>query len=101
MPTVDLIYDIDCPNVEAARSNLRRAFADVSLAPSWVEHEIGNPASPERVRGHGSPTILVNGRDVAGTAPSAEASCRIYTTGGGAPPVELIAAALSSTKTAG
>ena len=31
MATVELIYDNDCPNVDDAKAQLRRAFAEVGL----------------------------------------------------------------------
>jgi len=95
VPVVDFIYDDDCPNVQAARAHLKQAFAAAGLAPSWTEHRIGARDLPQRVRGFGSPTILVDGQDVAGAAPQADHCCRIYATGGGVPSVDLIAAALA------
>jgi hypothetical protein len=96
VPAVDFIYDDDCPNVEAARANLRAALSELSMPPSWSEHRIGDPAVPERARGFGSPTILVDGRDVVGAEPGVERCCRIYATGGGVPSVELIVRALEN-----
>jgi hypothetical protein len=66
MATVDLVYDPDCPNVSLARTNLMRAFSRAGMQPQWSEHRIGDRNAPERVRGYGSPTVLVDGRDVAG-----------------------------------
>jgi mercuric ion transport protein len=100
MATVDLVYATDCPNVSLARANLLLAFARAGVKPKWSEHRIGDPESPAHTRGYGSPTILVNGRDVAGLPPSAETSCRVYDGSAGwahAPPAEQIAAALTST----
>lgn len=37
MPTVELIYDRDCPNIPQARENLLRAFGQVHLTPRWRE----------------------------------------------------------------
>ena len=99
MPNVDLVYDVECPNVATTRANLIRGFALAGLPPAWREHRIGDPAAPARVRGYGSPTILVDGQDVAGVLPTAEACCRLYTDENGrcgAPPVELIARALAA-----
>lgn len=93
MPTVDFVYDKDCPNVKAARANLMRAFSRAGLSARWREHQIGSPDAPAHVRGFGSPTILVDGVDVGGLAAGAEDCCRVYE-GGGAPDVRLIAEAL-------
>lgn len=93
MPTVDLVYDKDCPNVKAARANLIRAFSRTGLSARWKEHQIGSPEAPDRVRGFGSPTILVDGVDVGGLSAGAEDCCRVYESGG-APSVEVIAEAI-------
>lgn len=78
-PRVELIYDRDCPHVVLAREALRAGFAEAGLAPSWTEWERGAPQSPARVRGYGSPTVLVDGSDVAGESPgTGAASCRLY-----------------------
>jgi len=99
MATVDLVYSSDCPNVSLARANLLLAFARAGVKPRWSEHRIGDPESPAHTRGYGSPTILVDGRDVAGLPPSGEISCRIYDGAAGsahAPTAEQITAALTS-----
>lgn len=99
MAIVDLVYAPDCPNVSLARANLLLAFARAGVRPKWSEHRIGDPEAPEHTRGYGSPSILVDGRDVAGLPPSAEGSCRIYESAAGrihAPTAEQIAGALTS-----
>ena len=99
MPRVELVYDDACPNVAGARAQLFRAFAAAGQQPRWSEHRIGDPDLPGHARGFGSPTILVDGRDVSGLAPGSEAACRVYRDRSGAmsrvPSVEEIAAALA------
>lgn len=77
---VELIYDKACPNVESARSRLRRALVSAGIAPHWQEWEASAAETPSYARGYGSPTILVDGRDVAGEGPGpdGEGHCRIY-----------------------
>lgn len=97
MTTVDLVYDGDCPNVQATRANLLRAFAQTSRTPRWREYRIGAADLPEYARGFGSPTVLVEGRDVAGTEAGSDACCRLYPESAGVtgvPPVEQISAAI-------
>lgn len=76
----ELIYDKACPNVESARAQLRRAFVSAGIAPHWQEWEASAAETPAYARGYGSPTILVDGRDVAGgePGPEGEGHCRIY-----------------------
>jgi hypothetical protein len=99
MTNVELIYFTGCPNIALARERLLRAFAAAGMTPQWQEWERNDPASPAHARAYGSPTILVNGKDVTGMEPSDdEGACRVYAqpTGGfdGAPAMETIAAAL-------
>jgi len=96
---VEFIYDLDCPNVQQAREVLLRAFADLGTTPRWTEWDRASPESPPYARQYGSPTILVNGRDVTGTEPLEEANCcRVYSHGPVGlrvvPPVSNIVAAL-------
>ena len=75
---VELIYDADCPNVAATRSQLIKAFAMTGVSARWKEWERSAPDSPEYVRSFGSPTILVDGKDIAGVSPSAGTrACRV------------------------
>lgn len=89
---IELIYFDSCPNAEAARVNLRQALETLHLPPSWQEWEQGDSSAPEHVKQYGSPTILIDGRDVTGVgAGVAAAACRAD----GAPSAETIQAALS------
>ena len=98
--TVELVYDQDCPNVEAARSQLRRALEELALPLEWQEWDRNVPDAPAYVGLYGSPTILVDGRDVAGEGTEAESNCcRVYVDADGSfrgvPSVESIRAALT------
>jgi hypothetical protein len=99
MPSIEFIYETGCPNIDAARRNLRSALERAGLAPLWTEWERNDPQTPVHARRYGSPTILIDGHDAAGVAPSEEPSCRIYamTPGNerGVPSVDLIARALA------
>ena len=96
-PKVELVFDPDCPNVDRARERLRQAFGEPHQAPHWTEWRSDDPALPDYARGHGSPTILIDERDVAADHPEGR-SCRLYDQGDGtldpAPPVAAILAAL-------
>jgi hypothetical protein len=100
MPKIEFIYDLDCPNVDGARLALRNALALAGLAEQWQEWNRADASAPEYVRRYGSPSILVNGLDIAGVPQAAAPSCRIYTdsTGHsrGIPPVDTIRRVLES-----
>ncbi len=76
---VELIYDQFCLNAGRARQVLGEAFAKVGIASSWAEWDRESPESPKRARSYGSPTILVNGKDVGGEKPNDGGNCcRVY-----------------------
>ncbi|OGI44582.1 MAG: hypothetical protein A2150_06865 [Candidatus Muproteobacteria bacterium RBG_16_64_11] len=72
MPTIEFIYDRDCPNVEGARAALRDALLALKRTPMWQEWDRADQRAPEYVRAYGSPTILVDGKDIAGMPPSGD-----------------------------
>src|SRR5258708_2553819 len=106
MRTIDLIYDTDCPNVGKTRANLLAACAALGIMPRWFGLDRPHPATPVEMRRYGSPTLLIDGTDIAGkdftsdTTAQVGATCRLYSSPddgiGGVPPVELIVAALKA-----
>jgi mercuric ion transport protein len=97
---IELIYDADCPNVTQTRSVLIKAFARTGVSARWQEWERSAPDSPEYARSYGSPTILVDGEDVAGTGPiTGTGACRVYSDAQGklsrTPPLDALCSALS------
>lgn len=92
---VELIYDQSCPNVALTRANLLRAFSKTGLPATWQEWDKGSSEAPARIQAYGSPTLLINDRDLVGVSGNSNGDCcRIYS-GSGVPSVELIAKALS------
>lgn len=101
---VELVYDPDCPNVDKARDVLAAALRDVGVAAVWTEWSTGDEGCPSSMRGFGSPTVLVNGEDVApgphpwvAHDPAKGPRCRVYRSGDellGMPPHERVATAV-------
>jgi len=86
---IDLVYFDGCPNVDEARSHLRALLPD----GSWTEWNLSSADTPETYRRHGSPTVLVDGRDVTGDGGGAVAmACRVD----GAPSRDVIRRALAT-----
>jgi hypothetical protein len=67
------------------------------LPPRFEEIDVNDPRTPDTLRDWGSPTILVDGVDIAGGTPQG-ACCRLYATSGGAPSDEMIGRALARSK---
>ena len=104
---IELVYDPGCPSVDGARALLADLLPEAGLPAVWTERSTGDSDCPERCRGLGSPTILVNGQDVApGPHPWREREedqgprCRLYEAADGSrsgvPPVDRVRAALDS-----
>jgi mercuric ion transport protein len=99
---IELVYDRDCPNVDDARAMIRAALAEVGAEIRWTEWDREDARTPERLRNYGSPTVLVNGRDVGcdenELTQSDANSCRVYLEDdesiGGAPSSKRIASAI-------
>ncbi len=98
---IQLLYSPDCPNVVAARNALDRALTSYPDAPPVTQIDVTDPLTPAHLRVWGSPTILVDGVDVAGEEPAAGGEpvapcCRVYQVGAsrGAPLVVQIMFAL-------
>jgi hypothetical protein len=78
VPKIEFIYEQSCPNIADARAQLRLALEQTGLPAHWQEWEHSDPKSPAYARRYGSPSILVEGEDVAGEPASDAPSCRIY-----------------------
>lgn len=86
---IDLICFDECPHADEARANLRAVLP----AGSWREWDLASAGTPERLRRYGSPTVLVDGRDVTGQDGAADAmACRAD----GAPSREAIRNAVTA-----
>ncbi|WP_435229515.1 organomercurial lyase [Streptomyces sp. Tue6028] len=102
---VEMLTVPDCPNGPVLRERLTLALAgrtDVELA----EHVIDDQAEAEQRGMHGSPTLLVDGRDpFAAPGGAISVSCRLYRgvdgRVGGAPSVEELRQVLGTPDTGG
>lgn len=90
MVTIELIFFDGCPNVPVTRDRVREALTVTGTKVEVKEWDQNDPEAPPHVRQYGSPTVLVNGRDVTGVnAGVAAAACR-----SGAPSVDAIRRAI-------
>jgi hypothetical protein len=93
---IDVLYVPDCPNLDLLRGRLLEALARTGVDAAVRETEVSSEESAHALGMHGSPTLLINGRDpFAGGDEATSVSCRLYRTDGliqGAPTVsELVA----------
>lgn len=96
---IQLITFSGCPNASAARSLIERTVADAGILGAFEEIDTFAPETPAALREWGSPTILVNGKDVGGEREPTGPSCRLYRGDDGraygVPSMNLLLAALN------
>ena len=95
---IQLLSHPGCPNASAAREQILKACVIAGVAAEIEEIDTMSEATPEQLRGWGSPTVLIDGEDLVGESPSGRASCRLYRGGdgesSGAPTVSLLVTVL-------
>lgn len=79
---ITIQYFDGCPHWTLAENRLREAMTDLGRKDVEIAYQrIESPDDAEQVSFHGSPTILVNGRDVfAGPEMPVSFGCRVYAT---------------------
>lgn len=102
---IELVYDPGCPNVDRAREILSEVCRELGVPAVWTEWNSEDPDCPPRARSLGSPSVLVNGEDVAPgphpwkeRQPDSGPRCRVYRDGDAiipVPPRSRVVAAIS------
>jgi hypothetical protein len=99
---VELLYIAECPNYQKAARLLRQTLRECGLRDEVSEVEVIDSAQARALAFIGSPSIRIDGRDIAPTAPGERhcgLSCRTYLVDGklaGVPSLEMIRAAIGS-----
>ena len=98
---IEVLFVEDCPHRDVARRNIDAAVAGAAVVDVVVvERQVDSDEEARSLGMHGSPTILVDGRDPFAAADSvASLSCRLYRSGdafSGAPSVEDLTVVLAS-----
>jgi hypothetical protein len=96
--TIEVLYVLDCPYYPAAMAQLKSVLATEKISAQIHEVLVTNARMAVTLEFRGSPTIRINGRDIAsdsGPQPYA-LSCRWYPGGRqpGVPPAEVIRRAI-------
>ena len=92
---VEVLYVSECPSHPAAVKLVRDVLAAQGVATHIHEVLVRNEQMASEFKFLGSPTIRINGKDVAGESPTAKnfgLSCRLYQGSKqiGLPPAEVI-----------
>lgn len=92
---VELFYVPDCPHYPAAVKQLKAVLSAEGIPVEIREVAVTDAKAAEEYKFPGSPTIRINGRDIAGQSYEPESfalACRIYpgAQDAGVPPLEMI-----------
>lgn len=97
---VEILHVPDCPSVDLLRARLGQAFGNVDMTREVRLTEVATAEQADRLGLHGSPTLLIDGRDpFAGPETHTSLSCRFFEVSGAierAPSVEQLVAALQA-----
>lgn len=102
-PAVEVLYFDGCPNFERAVALIREALATERIAAPIRLIRVDTDEEAQRYSFYGSPTIRVNGEDIASlpTGASPRLACRVYRMPDGrlapTPAYETVVAALRRT----
>lgn len=80
-----LLYFDGCPNWTITKARLEQAMSELGVAPEALTvRRVERPEEAEELAFHGSPTVLVDGRDpFAEPGAAVGLVCRVYATEGG------------------
>lgn len=91
---IDVLYILDCPHYPAAMAQLKTVLAVEKVSAQINEVLVADARMAVTLRFRGSPTIRINGRDIAGESQlqNFAVSCRFYPgeKQPGVPPAEMI-----------
>ncbi len=94
---VQLLIFESCPLADAARRSLRQALAEVGVS-DYEQVDLLAPETPEDLRGWGSPTILIEGRELMGGSKGEGIGCRVYSGPASVPTPAEIASAIAAAR---
>ena len=95
---IQFLWFDGCPLAPAARQVLHDALDHLNglIGYSLEEVDLNAADTPGPLKRWGSPTILLDGRDITGAEPGTASHCKVYSGPGGVPAVMDIVAALES-----
>jgi hypothetical protein len=92
---VEVLYVPDCPHHASAVKQIRDVLSAEGVRTEISEVAVMDAKAAEEYRFRGSPTIRINGRDIAGESHPPESfalACRMYpgAKAAGVPPLEMM-----------
>jgi len=92
---IEVLFVPGCPHAAPTVSRLRELLRSMKVSASIVEVEVADAATAAALGFAGSPTVRINGQDVAGEPRHLRVpalACRLYSSGpdAGIPPLHLL-----------
>jgi glutaredoxin len=92
---VEVFYGPDCPHHPSAVKQLSDVLLAEGVETEIIEVRVNDARTAEEYKFRGSPTIRINGRDIAGESDSPKSfalACRMYSGAKetGVPPLEMM-----------
>lgn len=92
---IEVLYVPDCPHHPSAVQQLRDVLLAEGIRTEIIEVPVLDAKAAEEFRFRGSPTIRINGQDIAGESHSPQSfalACRLYpgAKAAGVPPLEMM-----------
>ena len=95
--TINIISIPDCPNHALTVALVKAVIASAEIRADIREVLVTNLADAQDYGFLGSPTVLVDGKDLEGlNAPNGGLSCRVYANGTGIPSEALVRRAVDA-----
>lgn len=89
---IKILYFPGCPNHRATVQRVREVADELGIAAEIVERDISDVADLVALSFRGSPTVLIDDKEIESTVtePTAKLSCRTFRSGTGMPDKELL-----------
>ena len=62
---LEFLHGCNCGNAATAHKNLEEAFRQLGMTPNWYEIDLDSPGLSDKYKRYGSPTILIDGKDIS------------------------------------
>jgi hypothetical protein len=79
---IEFLYFKERPSYKQVLANLRAALLEMCTKADSIFINVDSPEKAEKIGFHGSPSIIINGKDLEGRKEYLNYSCRLYSVNG-------------------
>lgn len=94
---VEILYFPGCPNHQSTAQRVREVAQEMGVDVDITERDVTGVEDPAALGFRGSPTVLIDGKEIESTVtePTAKLGCRTFSSGTGVPEKELLMQAMA------